>query len=145
MAALEGVIGPDTLDLLDVTLFESHLTLAVQFVVFNHTIVSDARVPSDLELAIHCLVLEGSFIDGWPLLILALVPGDILECPLEPALTSSLQVLNLALQHVTCLEETLINRLSVREVQSALTMPLIHLIDLAIVSGTIAVADVLHG
>lgn len=145
LAGLELVIGPDAFDFCDVSLFENHLALTVQLVVLDHAVVRDARGPHDLELAIHCLVLECTLVSRGPFLILSFVPGAVLEGALEPAFAAGLQVLDLALCHATRLEVAFIDRLSVREVQSALAMSLVHLVDLAVVSRAVAIRDVLDG
>ena len=115
----------------------------MQLIRLDLPVIRDARRPLDLELAVHRLVLKDALVHSWSLLILALVPGTVLERAVEPALASGLQILKLSLGHVATFEESLVNRLAVGEVQSAFSMSLIHLVDLAVVSGAVAVADVL--
>ena len=89
------------------------------------------------------MVLEGTLVCCRSFLVLALVPRTVLECAIEPALTSSLEIFNLTLSHVASLKETIIDRFTVGEVQDTLSMSLVHLVDLTVICCTIAIADVL--
>ena len=73
-ACLQGIFGPDSLNLRNVAIFEGHLSLSVQFVVFHLTLVTDTTFPFDLEVPIHPLAIKSSLIQGRSFLILALVP-----------------------------------------------------------------------
>ena len=73
------------------------------------------------------------------------MPRAILEGALEPAVTARLQILDLAIRHVSSLEEAIVDRFPVWKVQLALAMPLVHLVDLTVVCGPVAIADVFDG
>ena len=116
----------------------------MKLVAFDHAEVFDSTRPFDLKLAIHRLILKDALVDGGPFLVSAFVPLVILKGSVEPAFGASLQVLYLTLGHITFVEEAYEFCLTVWEVECALSMTLIHLIDLTFVLGAIAVSDALH-
>ena len=116
----------------------------MKLVAFDHAEVFDSTRPFDLKLAIHRLILKDALVDGWPFLVSAFVPLVILKGAIEPAFGASLQVLYFTLGHITFVEEAYEFRFTVWEVECALSMALIHLIDLSFVLSAIAVSDALH-
>ena len=83
-------------------------------------------------------------VDGRTFLIPAFVPLIILKGAIEPTFGACLQVLNFTLSHISLVEEAFKFRFAIWEVEYALSMALIHLINLTFVRGAIAVCDALH-
>ena len=116
----------------------------MELVALDHAEVFNSTLPFNLKLAIHRLILKDALVNGRPFLVSAFVPLVILKGAIEPAFGASLQVLYFTLGHITFVEEAYEFRLTVWEVECALSMTLIQLIDLTFVLGAIAVSDALH-
>ena len=115
----------------------------MKFIFLKLTLVVDSRRPTNLVTSIHFLVNEDSLIRCRSLLVNSFAPRTILEGALEPALASRIFVLNRAISHISSLKDTFVDCFTIWELQSALSMPLVHLIDLTVICSTIAVGDVL--
>ena len=116
----------------------------MQFIVLNHAIILYTALPSDFKLTIHRLVLKNAFIDSLALLVLSRVPLPITESTFEPAFTTLQHVLYLSIGHFSFFKKSFVDCLAVGEVKSSLSMPLVHVVHLTIVSGSITVCDVLY-
>ena len=139
----QRVIIPGTFNRLDIAIFEGHNASAVQLVILDHPFVLNAIIPYDFVLSFHRLILECASVDCWALLVGADIPLAVLECSFEPAIVSGVVVCDLAFGHITLIKFADIGSLVVGELESTLSMALIHSIDRTVIARSIAIGHLL--